>query len=62
MHPIEELPTLLPDGDVVILRNSVNGKYLSEREREDLAFFKVIKSIVEGYRKLLAGTNDDNLN
>jgi hypothetical protein len=39
-----------------------NGKYLSEREREELAFFKVIKSIVEGYRKLLAGSNDQNLN
>jgi hypothetical protein len=39
-----------------------NGKFLSDREREELAFFKVIKSIVEGYRKLLGGSNSDNLN
>lgn len=37
-----------------------NGKFLSEREREELAFFKVIRSVVEGYRKLMAGSEDSD--
>jgi len=32
-----------------------NGKFLSEKEREELAFFRVIKSVVEGYRQILTG-------
>ena len=36
-----------------------NGKFLSEQEREELAFFRVIKSVVEGYRKLLTGRAEE---
>jgi hypothetical protein len=30
-----------------------NGKYLSEEEKEELAFFKVIRPVAEGYRKII---------
>lgn len=33
-----------------------NGKFLSSREREELAFFRVIRSVIEGYRQILDGT------
>ncbi len=30
-----------------------NGKFLSSQEREELAFFRVIRSAIEGYRQIL---------
>ena len=42
----------------------LNGKYLTEKERDELAFFKVVRTVVEGYRKIIAEKldvdNDEN--
>lgn len=41
-----------------------NGKYLSEDEKEELAFFKVIRPVAEGYRKIIISNfqNEDKNN
>ena len=57
-RPTEEVETLIKS--IFFKFIEFNGKFISEQEREELAFFRVIRSVVEGYRKMLTGRADED--